>query len=249
MMQRLKWLVRNFRYFTRFILPQQILLSSLPNEVLSGPFKGMKYSNTSVGSTILPKIIGSYEDELHPILEKLKNEEYDLFLDVGAAEGYYVVGIKKYLLQSVKKVIAFEEKSKGRNLIAKLCKLNGVDNVKIEGYCDTKSLSSALQNGKCFILMDIEGGEHELLDPEKIDFSNSDILVEMHLLNGVDFEVDMREKFINTHTIIVIEQGEKTLPKEHHWNFLVRSYANFVVDEIRASSRNWLFLKSKVVKS
>ncbi len=40
--------------------------------VLHGPFVGMKYPGTeAAGSAFIPKLLGSYEKELHPLLERL----------------------------------------------------------------------------------------------------------------------------------------------------------------------------------
>src|SRR6516162_7464404 len=41
--------------------------------VRHGPFRGMKYTaEKSVGSVLVPKLLGSYERELHPLLERLQ---------------------------------------------------------------------------------------------------------------------------------------------------------------------------------
>jgi hypothetical protein len=43
-------------------------------------------------STFIPKIIGSYECELHPAIEEIIVNNYAEVWDVGCAEGYYAVG-------------------------------------------------------------------------------------------------------------------------------------------------------------
>ena len=48
---------------------RQRIFSKKPFKVLYGPFKGMTYPDSiSIGSVWLPKVLGTYESELHDIL-------------------------------------------------------------------------------------------------------------------------------------------------------------------------------------
>jgi len=60
--------------------------------ILGGPFKGMLYSDTAYGSSILPKIFGTYEQLLNPWVEQAINKDYKTIIDIGCAEGYYSSG-------------------------------------------------------------------------------------------------------------------------------------------------------------
>ena len=60
--------------------------------VRNGFFKGMKYVTfKSAGSSLFPKLLGSYEIELLPVFAGLQKNKYDDILDIGCAEGYYAV--------------------------------------------------------------------------------------------------------------------------------------------------------------
>lgn len=62
--------------------------------VRRGPFAGLRYpSHDAVGSSLWPKLLGSYEAELAPTFEALCATPYRTVVDVGAAEGYYAVGL------------------------------------------------------------------------------------------------------------------------------------------------------------
>src|ERR1044072_5114497 len=61
--------------------------------VQEGPFKNMVYVPKSVGSTLVPKLLGSYESELHSTLEEIIDRNYQKIIDIGCAEGYYAVGL------------------------------------------------------------------------------------------------------------------------------------------------------------
>jgi hypothetical protein len=85
--------------------------------VLSGPFKGMKYPNLEAfGSCIYPKILGSYERELHDTLNSISNTRYSEIIDVGCAEGYYAVGLS--LQHPEARVYAYDIDETARRLCA-----------------------------------------------------------------------------------------------------------------------------------
>lgn len=180
--------------------------------VASGPFKGMKYLEDSVGSRLLPKYLGTYELELSPIMERIRREHFDVIVDVGAAEGYYAVGMAMKNPQT--KVVAFESEKRGRELLKKIADKNGVSGrISIKGHCDTKSLSDAIpDNKKCLVMMDIEGGEETLLDNSIISKLNKCyILVEAHefAVSGiVDIIVN---RFKDTHKFIEIKERRRVL--------------------------------------
>jgi len=54
--------------------------------VRSGPFQGMKYTSKSAGSVLIPKLLGIYERELHPVLEYAISHPFQVIVDIGAAE-------------------------------------------------------------------------------------------------------------------------------------------------------------------
>jgi len=61
--------------------------------VASGPFRGMRYVARAYHSAYHAKLLGTYEMELHGIVEELCRETPGIIVDVGAAEGYYAVGL------------------------------------------------------------------------------------------------------------------------------------------------------------
>ena len=43
-------------------------------------------------SSCVPKLIGSYEEEVHLIIEEIIRRRYSIVVNIGCAEGYYAVG-------------------------------------------------------------------------------------------------------------------------------------------------------------
>src|SRR5687768_17261507 len=62
-------------------------------EVLTGPFAGMKYPYASNGSAVFPKLLGTYESEISELFRYERLKRYRTFIDIGCAEGYYLVGV------------------------------------------------------------------------------------------------------------------------------------------------------------
>lgn len=168
-----------FNHFDR--ISDKILFLKSEIRIQGGPFEGLHYLSRSVGSLLLPKILGSYELELQDVIEGLPH--FDLGLDIGAAEGYYAVGLLRK--GTCDRMIAWEMTSEGQALMAELAKSNGVsDRITIEGTCSPESLSKALKEAKgkkILMVVDCEGYEGELL--ESIDlplFSNCTLIIETH---------------------------------------------------------------------
>jgi hypothetical protein len=223
------------------IIPELYYARKLPKKILAGPFAGMKYANSHPpGGIILPKLIGTYEDELEPIWEKIKEKNYSVFINAGAAEGYYSVGFKKYLLPQIPS-IAFEMQAANRRGIAKLAKLNECQ-VEIKGLCTKDSLKAVIQNNKAIILMDVEGAERELLDVDYIDFSMCDLVVEVHPAYDMNLEEILINRFQKTHSIEVIGKKEKKLPDIDYPEWVYEK-SQFVMDEFRGP-QSWLWMQA-----
>ena len=73
------------------------LYSELNGLVQYGPFKGMFISNVTHWNNfdILPKLLGTYERHIQEELIKIVNENQKkiIFIDIGAADGFYAVAI------------------------------------------------------------------------------------------------------------------------------------------------------------
>ncbi len=172
--------------------------------VLSGPFAGMRYQRSALVS-YCPKALGTYELELTPLIERLCSMPFELIINVGAAEGYYSIGLARRNPQA--KVVTFEADERIRQVLRKMIQLNGMaDRIAIKGFCDTDSLRNALSDpGLRLVVMDIEGAESSLLDPVKIPYlSDIYILVEIHDFVSRDLAQTIRTRFQQSHQITEI---------------------------------------------
>jgi predicted O-methyltransferase YrrM len=150
-----------------------------------GPFSGMRllgdprWGLSDQGAMIL----GMYEQE---VLESLADApaHFRVFVDIGAADGYYAVGLLKS--GRVERAVGFEANPEGRATIARLAAKNGVsDKVTILGAASdnfVEMLSACnVNSSETMFLVDIEGAEFKVLTEEVFAFlKDSMIIVETH---------------------------------------------------------------------
>lgn len=170
--------------------------------VLYGPFKGMKY-NTKKGfySAIYPKLLGCYESEIHPVIEKCCGTDYSEIIDVGCAEGYYAVGLSIRLPKA--KVFAYDIDKQARELCQEMANLNQVaDRVEIRSFCSPQELRDFEFTRKGLVISDCEGFEKQLFTPENIsNLQQADVLIEIHDFADITISEYIYDLFKDTHNI------------------------------------------------
>lgn len=187
----------------------------LRSTVCHGPFKGMKYIKKSNSSALIPKILGTYEQELHKVIEHIISEDYENIVDIGCAEGYYAVGFAyKGRNKPAFHVYAYDTNKDALQNLAKLSSLNQVsDKITIAEYC-TYNDFELFRGKKTLIFCDIEGDELTLLDPVKApSLKQYDLLVEVH--DGSDeagiIKTLLTDRFKQTHLIQLIKYTSRSI--------------------------------------
>jgi hypothetical protein len=222
-------------------------------EILSGPFSRMKYIKSFNKEWFTQKVMGFYEYPLREVVEYICDTDYHLIIDVGAAEGYYACGLA-YRKPDCK-VVCFEADSFKHDAIRKIASINNcLDRIKIEGYCDSKTLTQELAatDGLKLLFLDCEGAEKDLLDPKFIHgLDKCDILVETHdfIVQGVT--ACLIERFSATHEIVVVEnkgmpEGLLKLGSQFGIDYQTLTMA---ADELRSPGNGWLWMKTKQVSA
>ncbi len=217
----------------------------------SGPFAGMKYIREACGSAIIPKLLGSYELELHDTVYKIISREPQVIVDIGCAEGYYAVGFAG-LLPDVK-IYAYDINPVARANCAQLASLNGVTNrVIVRGKCDSDELQSLPLDG-AVVICDCEGYELELLDPVKVpELSRAILLVELHDCFVPGLSDKLLERFKDTHDISLISIRERDPSCYQSLVGLKPAYKWLAIDEGRQISSEtnkaqWAYLAPKFI--
>jgi hypothetical protein len=215
--------------------------------VAGGPFEGMRYpSARSYGSALLPKLLGSYESELHMALEALLVNDYTAMVDIGCAEGYYAIGIGRRYPRT--KIYAFDTSPDARAICSDMAKLNGLEGrVQIGGFCDEKLLRSIPLGERSLIFSDCEGYEGILFTREVAAFlARHDVVIETHDFIDIDLSIRMREVFEATHRIQSIKSTDD-IAKAH--TYAVSQLQNYdtktkrlILGERRPAIMEWLVM-------
>src|SRR5438477_2625799 len=180
-------------------------------KVRLGPFAGMRYVSNAIGSAYIPKLLGIYERELAGVVEEVCQRGAGLIVDIGAAEGYYAVGLA--LRNPQARVIAFEAEEAGRAALREMAILNGViARLEIRNRCGPPDLQSVLSGGQNpIIVCDVEGDEECLLDPVSVPaLRDAFILAEMHDFIQPGISNAIRSRFVSTHRCKHIWQEPRT---------------------------------------
>jgi hypothetical protein len=200
----LGWLAFRFLHTPRSQLARRnwdFLLYLLLRRVRGGPFAGLCYVGDSPNPQIAPFLLGLNEMEIWPFVERVQRGGHDVFVDIGAAEGYYVAGMARF--SSIPKVISYEGDRFGRILTRHMCRKNGVaDRVDVRGLCSPEVLSATLAPFlRPALLMDVEGYEEVLADPAtNPHLARTTMIIELHEHEKPMGDI-LRARFAGTHAI------------------------------------------------
>jgi predicted O-methyltransferase YrrM len=213
--------------------------------VQAGPFAGLRFSGNAVGTTTLgPKLLGTYELELHAPLMDVISRSYDAAVNIGAGDGYYAVGLAARIDQL--RVVAVDIDPGARRLCAETAALNAVaDRVEILPHVTTAGLERMLTGIRSLVICDCEGCEVTLLDPRAVpSLANADLLVELHpFIDPAAHELP--DRFRNTHEIELFGEQFRD-PRAYSQRFdLGRTEAGALMDEGRPKPMQWAWMRTR----
>lgn len=215
-------------------------------QVVGGPFSGMTYIDRSHCSQLAPKLLGTYEREWHDVLAVIGARSPDRIVDAGAAEGYFAVGLLRLVPTAT--VVAFEAETAARDDLHALATANGVaDRIEALGRCDAPALQAALAGAaRPFVLMDIEGGELEVLDPSRVSaLRHACILVELHPEVVPDVRKVLSDRFAATHMVRYIPAVDRTTQELPETHFLSGADLLAATWEGRSDGQGWLWMEPR----
>jgi Methyltransferase small domain len=178
--------------------------------VQGGPFAGLRLPAKPSWGPLAPLLVGSYEQELHPLLEELIAARPYRIVNVGCAEGYYAVGFARRLPEV--EVYAFDIDERARRLAHETAESNGVaQRVQIAEACTVGRLEE-LVGRKTLVIVDCEGCELELLHPDRVpSLRFATVLVELHDFVDPTISSAIFARFRKTHSIDVIGGRDRTI--------------------------------------
>jgi 23S rRNA U2552 (ribose-2'-O)-methylase RlmE/FtsJ len=175
------------------------------NEILNGPFKGIKYTTTNITeATLVPKLVGSYESQLHQTIEKVIAKNYSDIIDIGCAEGYYAIGLAKRMENTT--VHCFDINKSDIEICKEIAKLNKLSNLTFNYECSKEILKTFKFKTKGLIFCDTEGFELELFTSDVIEsLKLQDFIIEIHDIINPTISNTLYERFKKTHNIEIFD--------------------------------------------
>lgn len=241
LMKRAKAKLRRMIYRDSYDQVVSRYVAQFGDRVLCGPFSGMKllreYDRRH--SAYLPKLIGSYEAELHPAIYATALRRPALVVNIGAADGYYTVG---YALFINSQVIAFEMSETLTDQCQRVAEMNHVGHlISYEGECDSSKLRTVIQPN-ALIVADCEGCEDTVLDSNIEGLNSSQLIIETHdhIVPGVTNR--LIERFRNTHEVFRFVSRERS---ESDYPILLsmrKRDRETALNEFRHATSYWLYL-------
>ncbi len=172
-----------FRHVTRIRAEAGACIALISdNTVSAGVFAGMKIHPLSAwGVDQFTILSGQYESELHSIISNAAVNDYDAFIDIGCANGFYAVGFA--MISKNCTIIAYDISEDARRTTRLNAELNCVAGriiIKdLATHCDLQATIEPYD--RVFVLADVEGAEADLIDPQRCPvLRRCDLLVEVH---------------------------------------------------------------------
>ena len=216
--------------------------------VAQGPFAGLKLSHESVGSELLPKMVGSYERELHEVIEEFIAGDYETLINIGSAEGFYAVGFAMRWKRLPRRVLAFDVNPDALRITHQVAEWNSVaDKVECCGKCTHESLG-AVTRSRTVVICDIEGDERDLLNPELAPgLRCCDFLVEVHDGRGESIiRRTLEERFAPSHECRAIQAVARTQKELGPLAARIPApLATMAMDERRSNGFEWMVMIRK----
>jgi precorrin-6B methylase 2 len=223
--------------------------------VKHGIFKGMQYIKTrALWSQLFPKLLGSYERELYPLLKSLLDRDYSDIINIGCGEGYYTVGFALKFPKT--KIYAFDINLQALSSCRKMCKANALEESRFafKRNCSPEILMNLPLGNRALIFMDCEGYEKELIEkylPEKM--KNHDFLIEVHDCMDITISDYLKVAFDKTHNLKSVKSVDDVYkaknydyPELEGFNLMEKFY---LLAEYRMRCMDWYYFSPRQTKN
>lgn len=230
------------------------LISLFPNKkVESGSFKNLIYPTLkAIGSSITPKLIGTYEKELAEVIEFICKNNYSTLIDIGCAEGYYACGLA--MRNPKLSVFAFDPNPEARNLCMNMAKENGFfERIEVDNIFTMRSLTTIPSEGHGIIICDCEGDEEYIFYNDgknwELLINHYDLLMEIHDVFRPGISSYIYDLFCDSHDIKIIYSVIDNLRPKIFKNYLLdeetyETKLNLMAEK-RAGIMMWFFMTRK----
>lgn len=178
------------------------LYEKIGHQIYFGPFSGLTIPSELKSELTLAEVLGFYESCLFGVWESLAAKNIDQIMMVGGSHGYYSAGLS-YLFQP-KKTFVFESNIDSHDFIKKWVDYNDINMPELFETATTE-IFSKWNTPVDLIISDCEGGEFDLLDPQKYPWQKAcDLVIEVHPFYKKNLLGTLINRFKKTHKVNII---------------------------------------------
>jgi hypothetical protein len=242
--------IEAFKRMRRRVLHEAVYVISPELVVKNGPFEGMKYPSAKAsGSALVPKLLGSYERELHPKINYILKQDYTDIVDIGCAEGYYAIGLARHFPKA--RIYVFDTNREALDLCRQMAEINSVlDRVIFGSLCTPDQLEKLPLSGRSLIISDCEGYEKELFNEQTLPkLAHHDLLIEIHDMIDINISTEIRQRFSSTHHLEIIESVDDIKKAKSYEYSELDGYdlstRRLLLAEGRVNIMEWFFLEPR----
>lgn len=215
--------------------------------VLRGIFRGLRLPEIGAWSDydIFAKIIGSYENELFPALEKEISASPNIVVNIGASEGYYAVGLKRHLPQA--NVYTYDIDVNSFPALDRCMALNNVEVVRLSSFDYAKPFANMNlpESVRALFVIDCEGYENHVVEMPRSITRVSSYIIELHDLFVPNTTKNLVSFFSETHDLTLISQQKRNPDHFPELSELRGSLSALMLDEFRLDDMQWLYAVPK----
>lgn len=229
----------------------EFLIKKYGYKVAYGQFKDMKLDKEVWWSKndLITKILGVYEKHIVDQLIFFSQKGSKTFIDIGAADGYFPIGL--VISGLFKKSFAYEISSKGRTVLEKnIINNNCSDRVNVRSQATFDSLNNIISNTENpTILIDIEGSEFDFLSLRMLDLlKSSNVICELHpwlVIHGEQKQKDLLKDASKFFDVKLIQREFYNPNQFDDLNKFGDDERLLAFSEKRSRNTNWLVLQPK----
>lgn len=217
--------------------------------VQAGPFQGLAYGpdvatpERLITHALLPKLLGCYEEELHPALSDLRRQRYSRVINIGCAEGYYAVGLAR---TGKTPVFAFDNDAEARRLFGLMAEKNAVaGRITLGVECTTEHIQG-LRAERALVISDCEGCERYLFaEPMIPHLRRCDLIIELHDCVDPRISQIVPARFAATHHVQIIPRVPRDPADYAALRHMPPYWQALAVNEFRWGTIMWGVFRAK----
>ena len=215
----------------------------------AGPFAGLRYPRSALlhASGLVTQLAGTYELELHGVVEALVRAQPRLIVNIGAGDGYYLVGMALRCPDA--HLVGFEADPYRARVCADLARFNAVtDRLDLRGACTAEGLARLDPPHLTAVICDCDGAEAELIDPAQVGWlRRATLLVEVHEPLEPGVEAKLHERLHRTHSLEWIQPSRRYLADPTSrmlWSLGLSPFQlEMLMSELRPVPTPWLWAR------